>query len=335
MNKAELLARVNRGPLTESVHTGHIAVVDGSGTLLAGVGDPEALIFARSAAKPLQAVPVVASGAADKFGFSGEQIALMCASHNGEPEHVEAAADMLRKLGLSGEALLCGPHYPYHEPTADRMKRQGIEPSRLHNNCSGKHAGMLALARMTGATAEDYDSPDHPVQQTMLRAVAGLAGMPHDRIALGIDGCGVPVFGLPLGQLARAFAALGTPDRLDERQANACRSIVKAIRSYPKYIAGDDRFDTHLIRATGGRIVGKMGAEGVFAATVPGQNAALAVKIADGSARALYAVVVEALFQLQWLEPDELAVLEPFHQPPIRNWSGRQVGSIATDFRLV
>lgn len=326
--------RVERGPLTESVHFGHIAVVDGKGRVIAYAGDPGYTTFARSAAKPLQAIPVIEAGAVQRFGLTGEQVALLCASHNGEREHVEAAAAILGKLGLSADDLLCGPHYPFHEPTANAMKLAGEAPSRLHNNCSGKHAGMLSLARLMAVPTEGYTSPDHPVQRAMLQTIAELAGMREEQIALGTDGCGVPVFGLPLDRLAYAFATFGAPSRLGGERARACAAIIDSIRRHPRFIAGSDRFDTQLIQATGGRIVGKMGAEGVFALTSASDNAALAVKITDGSQRALYPAVVEALIQLNWLKEDEAASLRPFHRPPVRNWSGDEVGAIIPEFKL-
>ncbi|PYI54388.1 asparaginase [Paenibacillus flagellatus] len=327
--------RIERGPLTESSHRVHIAVVDGGGRMIAHAGDPYRVTFARSAAKPIQAVPVIEAGARERFGLTGEQIALLCASHNGEPEHVAAAADILSRIGLSDEALRCGPHYPYHEPSADRMKRAGERPTRLHNNCSGKHAGMLALARLLDASPDGYMEPGHPVQRAMLAAVADMSGVPADRIPLGTDGCGVPVFGLPLDRLAFAFATLARPDRLDAGRADACRTIADAIRRHPHYIAGTDRFDTRLVQATGGRLIGKMGAEGVFALASQAEGAALAVKIEDGSLRALYPAVVEALIQLEWIGPDERDALAPFHRPPVRNWSGDEVGAVVPDFRLL
>lgn len=334
MTNSELIVRIERGPLTESVHQGHIAVVDIKGRLLAQIGDPFALTYARSAAKPLQAVPVIESGAAERFAWSGRHIALLCASHNGETEHVRSVAEALHKLGLEPHALMCGPHYPYDEASADRMKRTGEEPSRLHNNCSGKHAGMLALALTMGVPTKSYMAPEHPVQQTMLRAIADMTGMETQQIMIGTDGCGVPVFGMPLNRLAYAFATLGVPDRLDSARSAACGTIVDAMRSHPYYIAGTERFDTRLIEATDGRIIGKMGAEGVFALTAPGEGAALAVKVADGAQRALYAAVMEALIQLGWLRADELSALRRFHSPLVRNWSGDEVGAVVPAFKL-
>ncbi|MDF2721920.1 MAG: asparaginase [Paenibacillus sp.] len=332
---AQLVVRIERGPLTESVHRGHIAVVDAQGGLLAQAGDPRAVIFARSAAKPLQAVPVIAAGAADRFGWSVRHIALLCASHNGEQAHVEAVAAALSKLGLQPDTLTCGAHYPLYEAEADRMKRAGELPTRLHNNCSGKHTGMLALAQLLDVSTDGYASAGHPVQRAMLASVAELAGIEAERIVLGTDGCGVPVFGLPLDRLAYAFTAFGgAASRLDQPAADACEAVLRAMRAEPFYIAGTDRFDTRLIEATGGRLVGKMGAEGVFALTAPGEGAALAVKIADGAQRALYAAVMEALVQLGWLSADEQAELRAFHRPPVRNWSGDEVGAVVPDFQL-
>lgn len=332
---AERLVSITRGPLVESVHRGHIAVVDTQGRLVASIGNPEVTTFARSSAKPLQAIPVIESGAVEAYGLVPEEIALMCASHNGESGHLEAIERFLNKLGLNGDHLACGPHYPYYEPAADRMKHNGEVPTTLHNNCSGKHSGMLALALRLAAPLEGYESPAHPVQQLMLATVSAMSGIPSERIALGTDGCGVPVFGMPLAALARAYAVFGQPDGLvPQTRADACRTLVAAIRRAPFYLAGSGRFDTRLVEATGGRLIGKMGAEGVFAVTDPESGMALAVKIEDGAQRALYPSVVEALSQLGWLSADELDQLCVFHTPPVRNWAGDIVGSIEPDYKL-
>ncbi|WP_246067047.1 asparaginase [Paenibacillus koleovorans] len=329
------LARVTRGPLTESQHRGHAAVVDRSGHLLAGLGDPMLVTFARSSAKPLQAIPVVESGAAEAYRLGPDELALLCASHNGEPAHIQAVERLLKQMGVTVHDLGCGPHYPYYEPEADRMKASGERPTRLHNNCSGKHSGMLALALRLGAPLEGYMAPEHPVQRHMLEAVAAMSGVPAASIALGTDGCGVPVFGLPLAALARAFAVFGRPDGLvPETREAACRQLLGALRAAPFYLAGTGRFDTRLIEATGGRLVGKMGAEGVFAVSAPERGEALAVKVEDGAQRALYPAVVEALRQLDWLTAAELEALREFHTPPVRNWAGDQVGAIVPDLDL-
>lgn len=334
IGNSESLVHVTRGPLTESVHRGHIAVVDAGGGLLYRAGAPETVTFARSAAKPLQALPVVEAGAADAFGFTGEELALLCASHNGETIHVETAARLLGKIGLDESYLQCGAHYPFHRPTAYAMRARGEKPTSLHNNCSGKHSGMLALAVAMKVPLDTYLSPEHPVQQRMLAAVSDMCGVPSENIAIGVDGCGVPVFGMPVTALATAYARLGKPDAFGEERRDSCRRIVEAIRSHPQYLAGDDRFDTQLVRATGGRIIGKMGAEGVFAMTVPERGWGIAVKIEDGAQRALYSTAAEALRQLGLLSDEELAELGEFHKPTQRNWQGTEVGSIVPDFTL-
>ncbi|MEC0247305.1 asparaginase, partial [Paenibacillus chitinolyticus] len=207
-----VIARVIRGPITESIHRGHIAVVDHTGRLLHSLGDPHAVTFARSTAKLIQALPVLESGAASDFGFTDAEIALICASHNGEDQHVRAARSILAKAGAEADDLQCGSHYPFHKPTSRQMRQEGEAPTPLHNNCSGKHSGMLSLAAKLGVSAEHYMSPEHPVQRQMLQAVAEMAGLAPEEIPLGVDGCGVPVFGLAIDRLALAYARLGKPD---------------------------------------------------------------------------------------------------------------------------
>ncbi|WP_108722178.1 asparaginase [Gorillibacterium timonense] len=334
MNKQPVIT-VYRGGMVESEHFVHIAAVKLDESNVASCGDAERWIYARSSAKPLQAIPLVESGAMETFGLTDAELALVAASHNGEERHVTLAAGILAKLGLDASALKCGAHDPYHKPTAEAMKAAGIKPTALHNNCSGKHSGMLALAKAIGAPVEDYMSVRHPVQQRMLAAISSMSGIPADRIRLGTDGCGVPVFGLPLASLALAYARLGTPDDLEPVRANACRRIVGAIRENPECLAGDDRFDTQLIRATSGKLIGKLGADGVFAVAMPGTGCGLAVKIGDGGVRALYPAVTEALLQLGWLSADEAGKLADFHRPALLNWQGTVVGEIVPDFTMV
>ncbi|TBL78316.1 asparaginase [Paenibacillus thalictri] len=332
MNRSEIVAHVVRGPIVESKHHGHLAVVDHRGHVKYAVGQPDVFTFIRSTAKPLQAISVVESGAAR--GLAQQQIALLCASHGGEPGHTEAAHAILASLGLTAEALTCGAHEPFHAPTAAAMRARGECPTALHNNCSGKHAGMLALAAMYEADIGSYASPNHPVQLQMRKTVADMCEFPEDRLALGTDGCGVPVFGMPLDRLARAYARFGQPDDLGSSRVKAINLIKDAICNYPYFIAGTGRFDTKLIEVTQGRIIGKMGAEGVFALTCPDANLGLAVKIEDGSERALYPVVMEALIQLDMLKAAEIAELQAFHTPKVTNWKGTEVGAILPQFQL-
>lgn len=328
MTQSELIIQVIRGQLTECVHQGHLVVVNERGDILHSSGQPTYVTYARSTAKLIQAIPVIESGAADHFNFSEEELALFCASHNGEKEHTETVLRVLNKINLCDDHLQCGVHEPFHGPTAASMREHGVKPTTLHNNCSGKHSAMLALAVHLNLPIDNYLSIDHPVQQFMLQTVSEMSGVPADQLYIGIDGCGVPVFGMGLHQLATAYARLGNPAQLNHTRAEACRRIVQAITRHPYHLAGSERFDTTLIRATKGRIIGKMGAEGVYAITIPEEGLGIAIKIEDGAKRALHPAVAEALVQLKLLTVQEQTELESFRNPLIRNWQGTIVGSI-------
>ncbi|WJH33205.1 asparaginase [Paenibacillus sp. CC-CFT747] len=330
----EPIVRITRGGYTESLHRGAAAVVNPEGTVLHQVGDPSHFTFARSSAKPLQAIPVLEKAVAEGTAFSPEEITLLCASHNGEPAHVRIVENLLQKMGMSRDLLQCGAHEPFYKQAADALREEGKAPTALHNNCSGKHTGMLALSQLLDVSSGHYMDPQHPVQQLMLKAVSVMAGLPESDIRLGTDGCGVPVFGMPLSNLAAAYARLGRPDSLGAARAEACRQIVGAIRAFPFGIAGTGRFDTRLAEVTGGRIIGKMGAEAVFSLTVPAEGLGIAVKVEDGNLRALYPAVMEVLLQLGLLDGEESKELRSFHRPILHNWSGTKVGEIIPDFRL-
>ncbi len=334
MYTSELIVRITRGEITESQHRGHIAVADTGGRVPFFAGNPRIVTFARSAAKLIQAIPVIESGAADHFRLTEEEIALICASHNGEYGHIRTALSILGKVGFGISDLQCGSHYPFHPGSAKALKQIHQTPGSLHNNCSGKHAGMLALCAQMNVPSDDYLSIGHPVQQAMLQTVSEMCGLSPDEIRLGIDGCGVPVFGMPIASLALAYSRLARPDKLPPERAEACHRILAAIRANPFHLAGSGRYDTRLIEATGGRIIGKMGAEAIYALAVPEQGWGIVVKVEDGSVRALYAAVMETLVQLQLLSEKEYAQLEEFHRPPVRNWQGKEVGRTEPDFTL-
>jgi L-asparaginase II len=334
LDTSQDLVHVKRGPLVESRHAGHIVVADSEGSIRYYAGNYSYLCFARSAAKPLQAIRVVESGAAARAGLTEAELALCCASHSGQQEHTYAAKSILAKAGLTPEALQCGDQVPWHQPTALAMAESGHKPDSLHNNCSGKHAGMLLLAVDSGWPISHYTAPSHPVQQRMLLTVASMCGLRPQQVILGTDGCGVPVFGVPLASLAAAYARLGSPDRLNEPLADAASRLLNAIRHNPLYIAGEDRFDTELVRITNGRLIGKMGAEGVYGLTIPELGLGLAVKIEDGAERALYPAVMEALVQLGMLNADEGTRLAAYHKPPVLNRRGETVGQIVPVFKL-
>lgn len=339
MSMAPILVEVLRGSMTESVHRGHIAVVDANHNQVASAGDPAYYTFARSTAKLLQAIPLLEMGGELHYQLDDKMIALLCASHNGEDPHADLALDILHRIGMDETALRCGVHDPLHLPTANRLKEAGIPITQLRNNCSGKHSGMLALSRLLEAEAAaqeptPYIERSHPVQIRMLNLMSDMCGIPAEQITLGTDGCGVPVFAVPLMSLAYAYARLGRPTGLPEKRALACQRILAAIAKEPYYVAGSERFDTRLAEVTQGRIIGKMGAEGLFALTVPEKGWGAALKIEDGATRAIYPAVVEMLIQLDMLRSEEIKLLEPFHHPKVTNCNGTTVGEIKPVLKL-
>lgn len=316
---------VRRGAIVESRHRVSVAVADADGALRAHAGDPELVAFARSAIKPLQALPLIEDGAAERFGFGAKEIALACASHSGEPHHVALALTMLRRIGLDEHALACGPHAPMHDASAHALRDAGRAPTRVHNNCSGKHAGMLAFARGRGWPVAGYHTAEHPVQQRMLTELVRWGGTPPEEIALAVDGCGVTTFALPLHALATAFAAFAAAAR---RSDTGPAQVVRAMTTYPEYVGGTGRLCTELIRTAGGRIVAKVGAEGVYCAGIPGAELGIALKVEDGARRAAEPALLAALHALGLLSDDELGTLGMFAEPVLRNTRGEVVGEV-------
>ncbi len=325
MGPMEMVVEVLRGAVVESRHRVHAAVVDADGTLRARVGDPDLVTFFRSSAKPLQAVPVVEDGAFDRFGLTEEELAVCCGSHSGTPRHVEVVESILAKVGLDGECFACGPHAPYDPMSARELAESGLEPRRVHNNCSGKHAGMVALARVHGWDPGGYERLDHPVQGRLLAEVARWAGLPHEGLALGTDGCGVVTFGLPLRNMALAFASLGAASRRGERSAGM---VVGAMTAFPELVAGEGRVCTDLMRQAAGRLFAKAGAEGVYAVGVPGAELGIAVKVEDGNARAVPPAVLALLREMDLISEDDLGALHAHVFPELTNTRMEPVGQL-------
>lgn len=321
-----------RGDFLECIHRGAFAVVDFTGEVLRAAGDVKRPLYMRSAAKPLQALPVIESGAADEFGLSPREIAVAASSHSGCKIHTRAVEEILTKAGLKIENLLCGIHAPAHPSERERLIREGIAPSPLHNNCSGKHAGMLVLAKFLGASLEDYVSPEHPVQKLIRQTIAEMAGAQPQDIKVGIDGCGAPAFLLSLEKMALAYARLARPEGLrvglSAERASAAQRITGAIEKFPEMVAGPGRFTTDLIETCGGKLFAKGGALGVFCVGVPEKGLGMALKIDDGSGPAYYPLVVEILRRLEVLDEEELAALESYRRPLIKNWRGEVVGEV-------
>lgn len=332
---SEILAKVIRGDTVESIHRGHLIVLNGAGETIAQLGDPGTVTFFRSSAKPFQAIPFLTSGAAERFDFTEKEIALACASHSGEMMHTETAAEMLGKISLDESYLQCGAHLPFNEERADAMIRAGEKPTQIHNNCSGKHAAMLAFARHSGASIGSYLALENSVQQKILETVALFTGTPANEIKIGIDGCAAPNFALPLKAMATSFARLvSPPESFDKELKKACRRIVSAMMNYPEIIGGSERLDTILMRAAKGKIVSKIGAEGVWLCGVlPDEKwktgLGIAMKIEDGDDKRARAVIsIEVLRRLGILEETELKEFSPL---AVKNRRGDTVGRVEAD----
>ena len=336
------LVEVWRGPIIESRHSGHLIAVDGNGRPICSLGSPETVTYLRSSGKPFQALPVVLSGAADRFGFTEQEVAIACGSHNGEPVHVETVRSMLRKIGLPESALKCGVHEPYSVDVARDLIRRQQSPVAIQNNCSGKHAAMLALAKHLGVPTETYDEPSNPVQQMILQTVSDFSGVPVSDVVLGTDGCGVPVFAIPVSAMAVMYARLVSPSRnIPADVRDACKRIVNAMISFPVMIGGSkDRLDTELIRAGAGRLISKIGAEGVYTIGVlPSpdwpQGIGFALKVQDGDdRRARPPAVIDALRQLGVLSKTDLQTLSSYSPAVITNRRGELVGEARAAFTL-
>lgn len=350
----ERLSTLWRGNYLESIHFGSIAVVDSSGRLLARAGDPHHRTFIRSAAKPFQAIPLVLEGGVEEYDLTGEEIALVCASHGGEPKHVSAAAALLRKGELDETDLLCGIHPPFDERTAVELRQAGESPTALHNNCSGKHAGMLLGARLLDLPTSDYIDPEHPLQRQILQVLADFAGLDPGEIGVAVDGCGVPTFHLSLLRTALAFARLASLARpngdpaLLPRYADAAAEIFDAMTGHPDYVAGAWSMTTPLMESFGGKLMAKEGAEGFYAMALEPSLAApilerlgfdepfavgIALKISDGSTtRGRDSAVIRTLEQLGFsIDTPRLAA---YRERDITNCAGMVVGKVQSDFDL-
>lgn len=318
------LTVVTRGETVESVHAGSVAVVDCDGQLVYAAGSPDALTFTRSALKPLQALPFVAAGGVERFGYTPQQVALLCASHAGEPRHVEAVAAMLAKAGNTANDLQCGTHAPYRYEAAGQLPPPPPY-SPLAHNCSGKHSGMLAHCVACGYPKHDYLAYGHPLQQEIRRAVARFAAVPEASLVSGVDGCSAPNYALPLERLAYAFARLATATD-DPDFGRAPATLAAAMTGHPEMVSGEHGSDLALARAGRGDWVCKIGAEGVQAIGVRSLGLGIAIKVADGSVRGLLPAAVAALDRVGALDDAARQALAPWARPVVRNLRGIATG---------
>lgn len=323
-----ILVETTRGEMVESHHAGAAAVVDATGRVVRSWGDIDRPVFARSAIKPLQALPLVETGAADQFGLGDAEIALACASHRGEPIHVETVRRWLASVDLGPQDLECGSHAPGNAAAAEALIRAGEAPSAVHNNCSGKHSGFLTTARHRGEPTRGYIAPDHPVQQRVRAVLEEMSGLDLSRAPRGTDGCGIPVIGISLSGMARAMARLADPKGLAEERAAAGKRILDAMAAAPLMVSGTGGFATVVMTLAGASVRLKPGAEGVYCAVLPSLGYGIALKIDDGAARAsevAMGAILEGLGAFTSAQREALALRL---RPVIKNVAGREVGAI-------
>jgi L-asparaginase II len=329
-----VLVEVMRGGIAESEHRGAVAVMDASGKVVLALGDIDRPIFPRSAIKGLQAIPLIESGAADKYALTDAEIALACASHNGEAGHVTTAEGMLRKAGRDLSALECGAQLPMRANAYVPLVKAGLSATALHNNCSGKHSGFICVACASGNDPKGYVKPDHPVMREVTAAVADITGYKLGDAACGTDGCSIPTFAVPLRAMAHGFARFGTGHGLGPKRAAAVARIRKAVAASPFHVAGTGRFDTIAMEALRERAFMKVGAEGVYCAALPELGFGVALKCDDGTTRAAEVMMAAVLMRFLALADSEREALQPLLQPVLTNWNGIHVGDIRTSGAL-
>lgn len=325
-----ILVEVTRGPLVESVHRGIAVIVDADGAIVHAWGDAERLVYPRSANKPMQALPLVESGAADRWGLTDRELALSCASHKGEAGHVSAVRAWLAAMSADETMLECGTHWPGNEASTHAMVRAGEQPTPAHNNCSGKHSGFVATALHLGERVSGYVEYDHEVQRRLRAVQSDLCGFDLDKAPWGYDGCGIPTLAMPLKSLALGMARLADPSRLAPARADAARRLVAAMGRQPFYVSGSGEFTTLVMERAGGRVVVKPGAEGVFTAALPGRGWGIAIKCDDGAGRGAEQAMAGLLVSLGILGDEDQAALAAVLAPELRNRAGRHVGALRT-----
>ncbi len=321
-----VIAEAVRSDRVESAHRGAGAVVDASGTIAMAFGDIARPVYPRSAVKALQALPLIEGGAADRLGLSDKEIALACASHSGDDDHVATARAMLAKAGRDESALECGAHWPLGEAASRALARSGGTPTALHNNCSGKHAGFVCLACAEGVDPKGYVAPDHAVQREVTGTIADVTQARLTEETRGVDGCSIPTYAISLGKLALGFARFATGQGLAPERAKAARRIRAAVAAHPAVVAGAGRFDTAVMIILGARAFTKTGAEGMFCAALPEKGLGLAVKADDGGTRAAQVAIAALIQRFGGFDDGLGARLARFVQPRLLNWNGVETG---------
>ena len=330
---ANILIKKIRGNLVENLYCGDIAIVDYKGNTISSVGNDKKITYWRSAAKPIQVIPVIYSGATDKFNFTDREIAIMASSHNGEEIHIDLIYKILDKLDLDEEALLCGIHPPFYKPAADYLYKNKIPISPVYNPCSGKHIAQLALCRHFGWRTNNYYKKEHPVQQMILEIITKISEYPNEKIFLGIDGCGVPVFGLPIKNMSLAYARIANWKSLNVEYQQAAKRIFESMTKYPEIIGGTKRFDTDIMKILGDKLIAKSGADGIFCIGTR-NGVGITVKMESGNMKLLPAVIINILTQLKMLTKEQLDQLRKYYLLDVKNCRNEIVGKFVLDFQL-
>ncbi|MFK5979357.1 MAG: asparaginase [Rhizobiaceae bacterium] len=324
------IIEVSRGKIVESIHVADMAICDAQGNLIAAFGDVEKAVFPRSAIKSFQALPMIEAGVDEQYGFGDNHIALSCSSHHGEAIHVEGASEILAMAGLEGADLECGAQFPEQEADKAKLHIAGQKPSALHNNCSGKHSGMLAFAKSQGFDTQNYISRDHPIQKEIAANLTNLMGVPHSEAVCGIDGCSLPTYAVPLVNIAKAAAKFDSGEGMGKVRANAAQKIIHACCDRPVMVAGSEGVCTQIMEALGRKCFVKMGAEGVYLTIIPELGMGAAIKVNDGARRASEVLVAQLIASILPMDDDQRTRIERIANPELKNWNKILVGGIQT-----
>ncbi|RCX06942.1 asparaginase [Marinomonas foliarum] len=328
MQHSPLSVQVTRGGIVESEHNIKAVIVSSMGEVIESWGDVEALVYPRSAIKAMQALAFIEMGGAERFGFSDDEISICCASHNGEPEHVATVQSMLDKLASTEADFECGCHWPMRVEAGYVLAGEGKEPNQLHNNCSGKHAGMLGLAKLLGVSSEGYIGIDHPVQQKIADTMADMCDYDYSTAPWSPDGCSAPTWAMPLTNLALAFAKFASPDSLSTERQKACKTLYDAVVEYPFMVAGTARYCTDMMRILQKRVFLKVGAEGVYIAAIPELKLAIALKCDDGAVRAAESVMTALLDHVGITSFVANNIMQKYRSVTLKNWEKRKTGEV-------
>lgn len=331
---SEIMIHRTRGKVVETMHRGDAVVLDPSGNVIAGCGDVYKYTYFRSSAKPIQALSVILSGARERFGIDDKELALICSSHYSEDMHLATVRSILGKLGLDESALQCGVARSIREEIAFAQTAQGIAPARIKSDCSGKHSGMLATCLIKGYPIDTYLDPAHPVQQDNLHHLAEICGYPAEQIEIGVDGCNVPVFALPIYNMALGYARFTNPEYLPEQYRDAAMTIFSAMNAFPEMVSGTGGFCTALMQATHGRLIGKVGAAGVYCIGIREPQLGIALKIEDGAPGIAPMAAMHILMSLNLITSAEYEELRHFHVQPNLNDDKLPIGELRPVFKV-